>query len=77
MMFLVIRTNAFHCTGFSTCTFRSLPIVGTMANNIRPIDRKAVKNPCKGTLAPILRWANSIGNNWVNETVRGYRKASN
>ena len=74
IMFLVIRTNAFHCTSFSTCTFRSLPIVGTMADNVRPIDRKAIVSRSKGTLAPILKWANTIGNKWVNDTVRTYRK---
>lgn len=67
------RTNAFHCTGFSNCTFRSVPIVGTMASNVRPIDRLAV-TPRKGTLAPILRWANEIGNQWVESTVSSYRK---
>ena len=52
-----------------------LPVVGTITNNVRPITRKTITKPSGlGAIVPILRWANSIGNNWVNETVRSYRK---
>lgn len=54
---------------------RTTPIVGNIASNVRPLDRKAV-TPNKGTLSPILRWANAVGNQWVESTVRSYRKTA-
>lgn len=70
MMFIYAGTKYLNCKGF-----RSVPIiVGTMANNVRPVDRLAVTPPRKGSLAPILRWANRIGQDWVEQTVRSYGK---
>ena len=74
--FLVVKVDFIRCTGFLTGKAGMLPMVGNIANNVRPITRKSATKPSGlGAAHPILRWANSIGNQWVNDTVGDYRKA--
>ena len=52
-------------------------IVGNIANNVRPLMRPTRNQPTGlGAAMPILEWANAIGDQWVNDTVRSYRQGA-
>ena len=56
---------------------RSVPTVGNIADNVRPMMRRTRNKPSGlGAAMPILQWANGIGNQWVNDTVRSYRQGA-
>ena len=76
-MRLCVQTNAIGFNAFSYCAIRSVPTVGNIANNVRPLMRRTRNKPSGlGTAMPILEWANAIGNQWVNDTVRSYRQGA-
>ena len=71
MAFWMIVREPYRC--YHLVKVGSVPIGGTMVRDVRPLMRPT-KPTGLGAAAPILLWANSIGNQWVNDTVRSYRK---